>query len=61
MAAKIEARQANLRSIEQRAMAFGKTEARVAAEKRFPAANLELINSQNPGLEETDWIRSKVP
>ncbi|SGY31909.1 BQ5605_C002g01275 [Microbotryum silenes-dioicae] len=53
MASKIEARRADLRSNEQRAMAFGKTEARVAAEKRGPAAYLELINSHNLGLEET--------
>ncbi|SGY11869.1 BQ5605_C011g06300 [Microbotryum silenes-dioicae] len=57
MAAKIEARRADLRLIEQRAMAFGKTEARVAAEKRGPAAYLELINSHNLGLEETGQSR----
>ncbi|SGY63754.1 BQ5605_C007g04827 [Microbotryum silenes-dioicae] len=38
-------------------MAFGQTDARVAADQRGPAANLELINSHNLGLEETGQSR----
>ncbi|SCZ90207.1 BZ3500_MvSof-1268-A1-R1_Chr9g10752 [Microbotryum saponariae] len=42
MAAKVEASRADLRSIGQRAMAFGKTEARVAADKRGQSRRFTL-------------------
>ncbi|KDE08422.1 hypothetical protein MVLG_01457 [Microbotryum lychnidis-dioicae p1A1 Lamole] len=61
LTAQLEARRASLRSIGQSAIAFGKTEARVAAEKRGRAAYLELINFHNLSLDNIDWIRDNVP
>ncbi|SDA01350.1 BZ3501_MvSof-1269-A2-R1_Chr2-2g05065 [Microbotryum saponariae] len=60
IAAQLEARRADLRSIGQRAIAFGRTEARAAAEKRGPAAYLEMLNTEGLSQEELDWIRKHV-
>ncbi|SGY44073.1 BQ5605_C001g00111 [Microbotryum silenes-dioicae] len=63
LTAELEARRASLRSIGQSAIAFGKTEARVAAEKRvccFPSLVPCLIANLS-ALGFVDWIRDNVP